>query len=135
MLTLRYPFCVPETVEFYRRYCGPTQRAFEALSADQPPALRRDLADVWTKHQRATDGTLMVEASLRLEPHETTHYQNRAALFTLLREPDAYHTAWFELNRHQYRLVTVRLIKPERPVGGQVGRRQNRPHAGHRQRP
>ena len=36
MLTLRYPFCVPETVEFYRRYCGPTQRAFEALSADRP---------------------------------------------------------------------------------------------------
>ena len=57
-----YPFNVAETVEFFRRYYGPTQRAFEAAGADKENALRRDLEDLWSKHNRATDGTAHVEA-------------------------------------------------------------------------
>ncbi len=49
----------------------------------------------------------VVERCLTLEPHETVHYQNRAALFTLLREPAAYHDAWYELERHQFRLALL----------------------------
>ncbi len=58
----RYPFSTPETVEFYRLYYGPTQRAFAALPEDKQVALRRDLEDHWAKHNRATDGTTDVES-------------------------------------------------------------------------
>ncbi len=52
-----------------------------------------------------------------LEPHETVHCQNRAALFTLLRENDAYHDAWFELDRRQYRLALLGRITGRRCAG------------------
>ena len=58
----RQPFSTGETVEFYRMYYGPTQRAFAALPEDMQPALRRDLEDHWAKHNRATDGTTDVES-------------------------------------------------------------------------
>lgn len=62
MAQLKYPFSVPETVEFFRLYYGPTQRAFAALPEDKHVALRRDLENLWTQYNRATDGTLYVEA-------------------------------------------------------------------------
>lgn len=58
----KYAFTVPETIEFYRKYFGPTQLAFAALPEDKRPALRRDLEDLWSKHNRASDGTTDVEA-------------------------------------------------------------------------
>lgn len=61
-VSLRYPFSAPETVEFFRVYYGPTQRAFAALPEDKQPALRHDLGDHWAKHNRATDGTTDVES-------------------------------------------------------------------------
>lgn len=69
------------------------------------------------------DALRLVEACLRLEPHETAHYQNRATLFSLMREVEPYNGSWFELNRHQYRLALLgklstsdaaRLAKPHR---------------------
>jgi len=51
-----------ETVEFFRTYYGPTQRAFAVLPEDEQPALRRDLEALFSKHNRATDGTTWVEA-------------------------------------------------------------------------
>lgn len=62
MASLKYPFSVPETVEFFRTYYGPTQRAFAALPEDKQPALRRDLENLWAQHNQATDGTTHVEA-------------------------------------------------------------------------
>lgn len=62
MASLHYPFAVAETVEFYRRYYGPTQRAFAALSEDKQPSLRRDLENFWAQYNHATDGTTHVEA-------------------------------------------------------------------------
>ena len=59
---LAYPFAAPEVVEFYRIYYGPTQRAFAALSEDKQAALRRDLENLWTQHNIATDGTTHIEA-------------------------------------------------------------------------
>jgi hypothetical protein len=78
---------------------------------------------------------------LQLEPHEVVHYQNRAALFTLMREAPAYHDAWYELERHQYRLALLgrlsardaaALARPHRlfaqqarlPGGGTAGPRR-----------
>jgi SAM-dependent methyltransferase len=58
----RYPFSVPETVEFFHLYYGPTHRAFGALPEDRQAALRHDLETLWAQHNKATDGTTDVEA-------------------------------------------------------------------------
>ena len=58
----RYPFAPPEVVEFYRTYYGPTNRAFATLDAAGQAALRSDLEQLWTQHNRATDGTTRYEA-------------------------------------------------------------------------
>jgi ubiquinone/menaquinone biosynthesis C-methylase UbiE len=46
----RFPFSPSETVDFFRRFYGPTLRAFEALGPDQQQALHRDLVELQTKH-------------------------------------------------------------------------------------
>jgi tetratricopeptide (TPR) repeat protein len=51
-----------------------------------------------------------VEVCLRLEPFNIVHYQNRATLFTLLRERESYHCAWEELERIHYRLALLGRI-------------------------
>jgi hypothetical protein len=43
---MRYPFLPAETVEFFRQYYGPTQKAFAALDASAQDALRRDLVEL-----------------------------------------------------------------------------------------
>jgi hypothetical protein len=45
---MRYPFPPAETVEFFRKYYGPTQRAFAALDASARMDLRRDLVELQT---------------------------------------------------------------------------------------
>ena len=60
----RYPFPPSEVVEHYREYYGPTERAFAALDAAGQKALRDDLEQLWTAHNRATDGTTYVEAEI-----------------------------------------------------------------------
>lgn len=62
MASAKLPFSVPETVEFYRLYYGPTQRAFAALPEDKQPALRHDLENLWAQHNKATDGTTHFES-------------------------------------------------------------------------
>lgn len=56
---------------------------------------------------RYRSAMVAVEICLRLEPYNTIHYQNRATLFTLLRERAPYHRAWEELDRNQYRLALL----------------------------
>jgi hypothetical protein len=94
------------------------RRIYDRLS--NRPAVRRLYVSVLTRlavarasEERYTDAIRLVEACLRLEPHETAHFQNRAALFTLTRETDSYHAAWFELNRHQYRLALLGTLSPD----------------------
>jgi SAM-dependent methyltransferase len=45
---LHYPLPPAETVDFFRRYFGPTQRAFASLEPDKQEALRRDLIELQT---------------------------------------------------------------------------------------
>jgi predicted Zn-dependent protease len=52
----------------------------------------------------------LVECCLREQPHDQVYHQNRAALFTLLRERGPYHEAWATLNRHQYRLLLLGVM-------------------------
>jgi ubiquinone/menaquinone biosynthesis C-methylase UbiE len=60
---MRYPFPPAETVEFFRKYYGPTLRAFESLTEDGQAALRRALVDLQSRHNTATaPGTTEVAA-------------------------------------------------------------------------
>jgi len=60
---MRYPFPPAETVEFFRKYYGPTLRAFESLPAPGQAALRRDLVELQTRHNTAeTPGKTEVAA-------------------------------------------------------------------------
>ena len=47
---MRYPFPPAETVEFFRRYYGPTGRAFDMLDARAQDALRRSLVELQAAH-------------------------------------------------------------------------------------
>jgi hypothetical protein len=57
-----YPFPPSEVVEFFRAYYGPVHKAFAGLDAGKQAALRRDLEQLWTEHNTATDGTTSLEA-------------------------------------------------------------------------
>lgn len=58
----RYPFAPAGVVEFFREWYGPTNRAFAALDEAGQAALRRDLEEVWSVNNTATDGTTSVDA-------------------------------------------------------------------------
>ena len=58
----RYPFLPTEVVEFFRTYYGPSHKAFAALDAEKQSALRRELEELWTEHNTATDGTTLIES-------------------------------------------------------------------------
>ena len=57
-----YPFPPAEVVEHFRTYYGPMNRAFNALDDAGQDALRRDLEQLWTEHNSATDGTTRYDA-------------------------------------------------------------------------
>ncbi len=62
MARLEFPFPVPETIEFYRVNYGPTLRAFAGLSEAAQTVLRRNLEDLYVRHNEATDGTTRIAA-------------------------------------------------------------------------
>ena len=57
-----FPMGPSNVVEHFRRYYGPTQKAFEALGSDEQAALRKDLEDLWSGFNSATDGTTRVSS-------------------------------------------------------------------------
>ncbi len=57
MYPFYYPFPPSEVVEHFRTYYGPMNRAFSALDDAGQAALRRDLEQLWTEHNSASDGT------------------------------------------------------------------------------
>lgn len=59
---MEFPFSVPETIEFYRIHYGPTLKAFAALSAAGQAALRRDLEDLYVRHNKNADGMTSIAA-------------------------------------------------------------------------
>lgn len=62
MITFSYPFSPAEVVEEFRRYYGPTKKAFDSLDEAGQAALRMDLNELWTSANRATDGTTEYES-------------------------------------------------------------------------
>ncbi len=64
LISFTYPFSPTEVVEYFRRFFGPANKAFEALEAspDKQAALRQDLIHLWTKNNQRSDGTTFVES-------------------------------------------------------------------------
>jgi SAM-dependent methyltransferase len=56
-----YPFAPGDTVEFFRVNYGPMARAFASLDASGQAKLRRELVELWSAHNQATDGTTDVD--------------------------------------------------------------------------
>lgn len=61
-IVFTYPFGPGEVVEHFRKYFGPTQKAFESLDEHGQAALRADLVALWEEANEATDGTTRVES-------------------------------------------------------------------------
>ena len=61
-LFFTFPFGPAQTVEHFRLYYGPTQKAFESLDTKKQHALRTELEQLWANHNQATDGTTRVES-------------------------------------------------------------------------
>jgi SAM-dependent methyltransferase len=58
-----YPFTPAGVVEFFRKYYGPTARAFASLAEAEQAALRTDLVDLWASHNQASaPGRTVVDA-------------------------------------------------------------------------
>jgi SAM-dependent methyltransferase len=59
---LQYPFPPAGTVEFFRQYYGPTQRAFAALRGGAQNALRHDLEVLFSEHSRGGSNVTAIDA-------------------------------------------------------------------------
>jgi SAM-dependent methyltransferase len=62
MYPLRFPFAPAKVVEFFRDYYGPANRAFAALDPDRQAGLRNDLEQLWTEHNKASNGGTEVDS-------------------------------------------------------------------------
>jgi hypothetical protein len=62
LIALDFPFDVPQTIEFWRQFYGPTHKAFAALDAEGQAALRSDLEKLFAENNLSTDGTTRVES-------------------------------------------------------------------------
>lgn len=59
---LSYPFSPADVVEFFRANYGPMTRAFASIGEEAQRQLRGELTELWSRHNRATDGTTKVDA-------------------------------------------------------------------------
>lgn len=64
LISLAFPLNAKELIEFWRLYYGPTNRAFEALTStpEKQESLRNDLEQLWTAHNKNSDGTMHVDS-------------------------------------------------------------------------
>ena len=61
-ITFTFPMSPAEVVETFRLYYGPTNKAFGTLDQNQQAALRTDLEQLWSRHNKATDGATAVDS-------------------------------------------------------------------------
>ncbi len=59
-LVMAFPMTPSAAVEYFRTWYGPTKRAFAALGEAREAGLRRDLEQLWTERNTATDGTTSI---------------------------------------------------------------------------
>jgi SAM-dependent methyltransferase len=60
--TFDYPFPPSGVVNFFRRYYGPTNRAFASLDRAGRKSLHQELEALWSAHNRGRDGFTLVAA-------------------------------------------------------------------------
>jgi ubiquinone/menaquinone biosynthesis C-methylase UbiE len=56
-----YPFSPRETVDFFRKYFGPTQMAFSRLDEEGQKVFAEQMESLWAEHNTAKDGTTAVK--------------------------------------------------------------------------
>jgi SAM-dependent methyltransferase len=56
-----YPFTPKETVDFFRKYFGPTQMAFSRLDEENQKVFADQMESLWAEHNTAKDGTTAVK--------------------------------------------------------------------------
>lgn len=61
-IVFTFPFGVAETIEYWREFYGPVNKAFAVLGAREKTALRRDLERLWAENNVAAGGATRVEA-------------------------------------------------------------------------
>lgn len=61
-IVFNFPFSPVEVVEHFRKFYGPTQKAFAALGEEEQSLFRRDLENLWTEHNQKEDGTTRIES-------------------------------------------------------------------------
>lgn len=61
-ITFHFDMPPADVVEHFRKFFGPTQKAFESLDEAGQAALRKDLVELWEQHNKATDETTEVES-------------------------------------------------------------------------
>jgi hypothetical protein len=61
-ITFNFPFSAAEVVECFRRYYGPTYKAFGALDEKGQTALGQELEQHWSAHNQAKNGVTRVES-------------------------------------------------------------------------
>ncbi|HXV45005.1 MAG TPA: methyltransferase domain-containing protein [Anaerolineae bacterium] len=61
-ITFHFPFSASEVVESFRRYYGPTYKAFGALDETGQAALRQELEQLWSAHNQSQNGVTRVES-------------------------------------------------------------------------
>src|SRR5262245_8485800 len=59
-LIMAFPMTPPASVEYFRAWYGPTQRAFAALDEAGQAALRRDLERLFSEHNFSKNGTTAI---------------------------------------------------------------------------
>lgn len=61
-LLFKFPFDVSETIQFWRKFYGPTHKAFAALDEGGQVALCRDLEKLWAQNNLSANGTTQVRS-------------------------------------------------------------------------
>jgi ubiquinone/menaquinone biosynthesis C-methylase UbiE len=62
MITFNFPFSPAEVVESFRRYYGPTLKAFAALDEKGQNALHQELGQLWSVHNQSNNGVTQVKS-------------------------------------------------------------------------
>jgi ubiquinone/menaquinone biosynthesis C-methylase UbiE len=62
-ITFNFPFSPAATVEYFRTYYGPTLKAFGTLNPEAQEALRNELEQLWTQHNRSGNGVTQVDST------------------------------------------------------------------------
>ncbi len=74
-----YPFGPEDVVEFFRRYYGPTTRAFATLDDDAAAALRAELVELWSSNNLADEPDRTLVDAEYLDVQAIRAYRARAA--------------------------------------------------------